>query len=475
MRFLKLKGILNILSCAGMRVLVVAAAMMGTVMVAYSSYSLYEQMYTQSRAFDSGIRKFDNEQELQEAQKSLQEERANYRAWLRVDGTHIDYPVVQGPDDVYYATHDIDDKSNLTGAIYMAADNTSDLSDNYIMVYGHHMDNGAMFGDLDLFTEASFLDAHREAALVCPAGMYEVELFAVLKTDAYDETVYTVGDRNLAEVFAYLDSKAAIVREVDRPGVKKMLVLSTCESAITNGRLLVFGVMEAAATEPVEPSVSPVVTPEITGGAQIITPAPDKPGEGPDAPKTGENRSAIGRFFNRFLPGGSSYGFDAWALVNLVCLLVTLYILLPVNRLRGKFGRIDRMRRVNLAKAALWNEEGLSAAQKAERERILELARSRKGGGDTKITKKEYYEAVERRYYRVGRFAGRFTAGIILEAIVAAFAFAAYVATENMRLPMVLIDQWTPLMLMLTVTCWVIDMALLRYREGDGESEKAED
>ena len=500
---LKIKSILNLLSAAGIRLLVVASAMVGSTMVLYSGYSLYEQAYTQNRAFDSGIVRFESDAQLQEAQESLADERAGYRAWLRVDDTHIDYPVMQGKDDLYYANHDVDGKSSLTGAIYLSADNAPDLSDNYYVVFGHHMDNGAMFGDLDRYLDPEFFSTHQDGVFVYPGGAYDIRLFAIMETDAYDEMIYTAGNRDFQKLITYISTHAGIQKPLDAKGADKIIALSTCAGAVTNGRLIVFGVLtpsEVTVTptptdEPIptvteEPTVTPsgeitptgevtptgeitptgAIEPTVTPTASVtpvpgtVTPVPSVTGKpGPPAPKTGESSTRLGRFFDRFLPGGSSYGFSAWALVNLICLLITLYIAFPVNRLGRKFGRIDKMRKVNHAKEALWNSENLSAAQLAEREEIMRIAR--RESGNKNVTKKEFYAAVEKRYYRVGWFARRFTLGMIVETAVAAIAFIAFINTENMRLPMILIDKWTPLMLLLMVTCWVADIALIRYRE----------
>ena len=151
MHFLKIKGLLNALSLVGVRIIVASSVFLGTALVTFGGYSIYEQMYTQNRAFESGIQAFDSTEQIEEAQKSLVEEREDYRAWLRVEGTAIDYPVMQGVNDLYYAKHDVDKNISISGAIYMSTENAADFSDNYIVIYGHHMDNGAMFGDIDRY------------------------------------------------------------------------------------------------------------------------------------------------------------------------------------------------------------------------------------------------------------------------------------------------------------------------------------
>ncbi|MBP5461849.1 MAG: sortase [Lachnospiraceae bacterium] len=519
MLLVKLKGLVNLLSAAGIRLLVATSALMGTTMVAYSGYSLYEQVYTQNRAFESGIQSFESDSQIRENQDSLAESREDYRAWLRVRDTHIDYPVMQGRDDLYYANHDVDGKSSLTGAIYLSAGNVADLSDNYLVIFGHHMDNGAMFGDLDRFLNPDFFEEHQEGLFVYPGVSYDIHFFAAMETDAYDDNVYLAGNRDLKQLISYISEHASVQKPLVAKDAEKIIALSTCADAKTNGRLLVFGVLTPTEDEPepsttvvptvtgeptpseeptitdeptpsveptitdeptpsVEPTITdepvPTVTPTVTGAPSDVTPVPTitkKPG-GPDAPKTGEHVSGLNRFFDRFMPGGSSYGFNAWALVNLVCLLVTMYILLPFNRLREKFGRIDKMRKVNRVKVALWYGEGLNTTQLAEREEIMRLACAATGKEADEVSKRESEEAVEKRYYHVGSFARRFTLGIVVEAAVTAAAFIAFINTENMRLPMILIDKWTPMMLLLMVTCWVADIVLTRYR--DKEAEKAE-
>ncbi|MBQ1662996.1 MAG: class B sortase, partial [Clostridia bacterium] len=199
------------MSVTGIRVLVAASVMLGSILVLYSGYSLYEQLYTQNRAFSTAGLEYDGEEVLlEDVQEDLAATYEEYRAWLRVDDTHIDYPVMQHTDDLYYASHDIDGNSSLTGAIYMAFDNAADLSDNYTVIFGHHMDNGAMFGDLDKFLEQNFFDAHRKGTLASPGGIYDIELWAVLSTDAYDAEIYTVGNRDLAEVIQYVADHAEL-------------------------------------------------------------------------------------------------------------------------------------------------------------------------------------------------------------------------------------------------------------------------
>ena len=69
--------------------------------------------------------------------------------WLTLDGTAIDYPVVQGESNFTYLNTDVYGSFALAGSIFLDVDCDADFSGRYSLLYGHHMENGRMFGDLD--------------------------------------------------------------------------------------------------------------------------------------------------------------------------------------------------------------------------------------------------------------------------------------------------------------------------------------
>lgn len=66
-------------------------------------------------------------------------------AWIRIDETEIDYPVVQGHDNSFYLKHLFDGEWNGAGCIFLDSRVEPDLSDRHSVLYGHHMKNGTMF------------------------------------------------------------------------------------------------------------------------------------------------------------------------------------------------------------------------------------------------------------------------------------------------------------------------------------------
>ena len=226
--------------------------LLAAALILYSGYVLYDNYQIENQAFSGAWDVLKYKPQLMEDGVSLSqpatltEINSDYRAWLTLYGTNVDYPVMQGPDDTYYASHDVYGMSSLTGAIYLSAGNSADLTDSYNLIYGHHMDNSAMFGGLDDYLEPVYYSTHREGIFVTPAGVFNLRAFAVVSTDAYLDDVYETGPgRTVAEISRFLNAPDArsTVHIFDRSaleGAEKIVALSTCADATTNGRLVVF-------------------------------------------------------------------------------------------------------------------------------------------------------------------------------------------------------------------------------------------
>ena len=94
-------------------------------------------------------------------------------AWVSVDGTAIDYAVVQAPggDPDYYLSHDIYRSWNPYGCPYVdaACDGVGGMS---AVVFGHNMGGGfvAMFADFARYSDEAFARSHPTIELQTPNG-----------------------------------------------------------------------------------------------------------------------------------------------------------------------------------------------------------------------------------------------------------------------------------------------------------------
>ena len=171
-------------------------------------------------------------------------------AWITIDDTHIDYPVVQGEDDNEYLNKSVLGEFSLAGSIFLCSTNKPDFSDPYSMVYGHHIEGGAMFTDVLEFRDASFFRTHKTGTLWYPdeggkPRADRIEIFAALEAEGNDDVVYcdpsTVTKKTLPDVTDYIMKKAVQKRKVDIGPASRVIGLSTCENAVTFDRVLIFG------------------------------------------------------------------------------------------------------------------------------------------------------------------------------------------------------------------------------------------
>jgi len=282
-------------------VLSAVATVTSVSIMAFSGYMIYENTYLQNRAFSSASIQY--KPDTKEDTVSIDELMSNIPdavGWITMDSTHIDYPIVQGEDDLFYASRDIYQQPSLTGAIYLQAANAGDFTESYNLLYGHHMDNGAMFGDLTKYLDPAFFNSHLAGTLVTSKEVFDIEVISVVKTDAYETAVYstTSMDWNSYTATILNNSNIKVVNQNSAvTSADRFLVLSTCEGTATDGRILLICKLNDT-----QKSVDPVVTPKLkkdSSGRVIV--------------KTGD----AGRF-------GSG-----WSLLNLCCLILTFMTVFP--------------------------------------------------------------------------------------------------------------------------------------------------
>ena len=167
-------------------------------------------------------------------------------AWVTIDDTNIDHPVVQGEDNMEYVNKDVYKKFALSGAIFLDYRNNKEFKDPYSLLYGHHMDQGGMFGDVVLFEDQKYFDKHKTGILFLPKETYRIEIFMVSKIDAYDSLIFNPSSISTMEGRQSLIEHARKTKLQERNidiANDKIIALSTCEKATTNGRTVIFGVL----------------------------------------------------------------------------------------------------------------------------------------------------------------------------------------------------------------------------------------
>lgn len=155
-------------------------------------------------------------------------------AWLTMDGTHIDHPVVRSRDNFDYLDRGFDGSYYAGGTLFMDKGNNS-FEDPYSIIHGHHMAAGAMFGDLPRYLEPDFFAKNRTGILLTPEYDYDVEVLAAGVFNAYDQRLYNPG---AGIPYEYVKEKAVNLRNADSPD--HVIALSTCLDDMTDNRAVVF-------------------------------------------------------------------------------------------------------------------------------------------------------------------------------------------------------------------------------------------
>lgn len=163
-------------------------------------------------------------------------------AWLHIFNTDVDYPVLQGKDNIEYLNKDPFGDFSLSGSIFLDYRNHSDFSDDYSLLYGHHMQHGAMFGALDDFQDRTYFEEHRKGRVVTRRGYFNLELFAVTLTEGTDQKLFDPEGRTAEEILESLRGNSLIYM-IPKSGAR-ILAMSTCSGDRFTQRLLVFGTLE---------------------------------------------------------------------------------------------------------------------------------------------------------------------------------------------------------------------------------------
>lgn len=205
------------------------------------SYGLYDSYMVYQQATDDSILKYKPGYETDDAtNKKIKE---NMVAWLTVDNTNIDYPVMQGKDNNEYLNKDPFGDYSLSGSIFLDSRNNPDFDDYYSLVYGHHMEQGMMFGALDDYLKEGYLDSHSNGTLTVGDKKYKLRFFAVLECEATEPAIFAPTE-NDDETLDYIKQHALFLDDSNLPKEnEKLLGLSTCKYPDTVERTLIFGAM----------------------------------------------------------------------------------------------------------------------------------------------------------------------------------------------------------------------------------------
>lgn len=163
---------------------------------------------------------------------SLRNQNQDVVAYIKVNNTKIDYVVVKSTDNEYYLTHNFNKESNIAGWVFADYRNNFDGNDKNIILYGHNMKDGSMFGTMKniLKNEWNENEDNLKISFITESGesMYEIfSVYTIVPEDYYINTDF-VNDNEYEKFLNTIKSRTVYNYNVDVSVNDHILTLSTC-------------------------------------------------------------------------------------------------------------------------------------------------------------------------------------------------------------------------------------------------------
>lgn len=179
---------------------------------------------------------------------ALRDQNSDFIGWISIEGTSLDFPVMYAPDNKdFYLRHDFNKEYSVYGVPYLDEKTTlgaNDQSENLI-VYGHNMKTGTIFGCLTGYKEADYYAEHPRIQFDTVYGDGTYEVFAAFSIDVVNDTSFVYNQYVDMDEATYNEYVEEVISRSDvdtgiRPSYgEQLLTLSTCEYSSDNGRYVV--------------------------------------------------------------------------------------------------------------------------------------------------------------------------------------------------------------------------------------------
>ena len=191
---------------------------------------------------------FSEDKTILDEYAELYQKNSDMVGWISVPDTQINYPVVQTPSEPnYYLRKGFDGKYAVCGCPYVQEDCDVNKPSDNIVIYGHNMNNGSMFGELDKFEHKDFWEKHKTISFNTLTDKQEYEIVAVFKTFVYSDSpdafkyyrfVNAENEDEFDNFIKRCKDLALYDTGVNAEYGDKLITLSTCEYSRANGRLV---------------------------------------------------------------------------------------------------------------------------------------------------------------------------------------------------------------------------------------------
>lgn len=186
----------------------------------------------------------ENEAPAYEASMTIDHEKmkklnSDYACWINIPGTDISYPVVLPEDNDFYLHRTFEKKYLYAGTLFIDAFSEKGLDQDNLIIYGHNMKNGTMFGTLKAFKNKEYFDSHPHIEIHTPNEVRVYQIFSVRNVSCDINTLnYKLDEFDKKEYIKNAIEESVQSRDVDEG---QIVTLYTCTENKSK-RLLVSGV-----------------------------------------------------------------------------------------------------------------------------------------------------------------------------------------------------------------------------------------
>lgn len=175
---------------------------------------------------------------------SLREEKlksinSQYKFWINIPNTVIDYPVVQSEDNTFYLENNFYREKDISGAIFIDYNNDI-IDDKNLILYGHNMRNGSMFADINKFKEKNFFD-NGKIKIIKEGKEYFYEVFSIFIENSSNINLKSnfINDDDFYEYIDILKNKSLYKKESIESNISNIITLYTCSYEFDEARTIV--------------------------------------------------------------------------------------------------------------------------------------------------------------------------------------------------------------------------------------------
>ena len=210
-----------------------------TLIIVICAYKIIHQL----KEYNDADKVYNLIREEKEESDNLFEKNIDYRGWIKIDNTNINYPILQGQDNEEYLYKDINNEYIVSGSIFMNYLNNG-FDDQNTVLFGHNMKNGTMFANLKKYKEEDFFYNNNYIEIELSNGQYlKYKVFSVYITDIKDNyTKTSFEDKDeYKEFLERIKNKSIYKSDISVNENDKIITLSTCSYEFDDARLVVTG------------------------------------------------------------------------------------------------------------------------------------------------------------------------------------------------------------------------------------------